>query len=187
MIAFSQTDIKRLVAYTSISHMGFVMIGIYAGTEAALIGVVVQMIAHGLVGRRAVHPVRARSTNACRRAICANMGGLWTRLPNLPPILLFFALASLGLPGLGNFVGEFLILSGTFVVAPWVAIVASSGSDLRRGVRADHGPARAARTDAGRRRRTRRCTFVDLTKRELAMMFDADCAAVGRRSAIRSR
>ena len=92
VVAFSQTDIKRLIAYTSVSHMGFVIIGIYAGTEQALQGVVVQMIAHGL------------SAGA-----------------------LFFSAASLGLPGLGNFVGEILILMGTFTVAPLIAILASSG------------------------------------------------------------
>jgi len=55
------------------------------------------------------------------------MGGLWPRWPNLPRMMLFFALASLGLPGLGNFIGEFLILSGTFTVAPWVVAAASAG------------------------------------------------------------
>jgi NADH-quinone oxidoreductase subunit M len=177
VIAFSQNDIKRLVAYTSISHMGFVVIGIYAGTEQALMGVVVQMIAHGL-SAGALFILCAQIHERLQTRDLRNMGGLWTRLPNLPRILLFFALASLGLPGLGNFVGEFLILSGTFVVAPWVAIVASSGLILAAVYalimvrRALHGPMQGAVADPS-------LTFGDLTRGQLAMMLTLIALLVG--------
>lgn len=126
VLAFAQTDLKRLVAYSGISHMGFVMIGLYAGTEQALQGVVVQMIAHGLSAAALFMLCGELQTRLQTRDLAA-MGGLWSRIPGLPPLLLFFALASLGLPGLGNFVGEFLILLGTFQTAPLVTVIAASG------------------------------------------------------------
>ena len=177
VIAFSQTDIKRLVAYTSISHMGFVVIGIYAGTEAALIGVVVQMIAHGL-SAGALFILCGEIHERLKTRDLREMGGLWTRLPYLPPFLLFFALASLGLPGLGNFVGEFLILTGTFVVAPWVAVAASSGLifavvyALIMVQRALQGPVHGAVANAA-------LNFADLNGRELAMMLALITLLVG--------
>ena len=168
VIAFAQTDLKRLVAYTSVSHMGFVVIGIYAGTQQALYGVVVQMIAHGL-SAGALFILCGEIQERLKTRDLRDMGGLWTRLPNLPPILLFFALATLGLPGLGNFVGEFLILSGTFVVAPSIAVVASSGLIFAVAYalivvqRALHGPMHGAVANTA-------LGFVDLSRRELSMM-----------------
>jgi len=107
LMAFAQTDIKRLVAYTSISHMGFVLIGIYAGTTQALQGVVIQMIAHG-ISAGAMFILCGEIYERLHTRDLRKMGGLWARFPYLPPIALFFAMASLGLPGMGNFVGEFL-------------------------------------------------------------------------------
>jgi NADH-quinone oxidoreductase subunit M len=125
-MAFAQTDIKRLVAYTSISHMGFVLIGIYAGTTQALQGVVVQMIAHG-ISAGALFILCGEIYERLHTRDLRKMGGLWSRFPYLPPIVLFFCAASLGLPGLGNFVGEFLILLGTFKVNIPVTLFAASG------------------------------------------------------------
>jgi len=126
VLAFAQTDIKRLVAYTSISHMGFVLVGIYAGTEQALQGVVINMLAHG-ISAGALFMLCGEIYERLHTRDLRDMGGLWARFPFLPPIALFFGAASLGLPGMGNFVGEFLILLGTFKVAPVVAIVAATG------------------------------------------------------------
>jgi len=165
VVAFSQTDIKRLVAYTSVSHMGFVIIGIYAGTEQALQGVVVQMIAHGL-SAGALFILCGEIYERLHTRDLREMGGLWARLPYLPPIMLFFSAASLGLPGLGNFVGEFLILAGTFGVAPLVTIVATTGLILAAVYslilvqKAFHG---APREGSG--------MLEDLNPRELAMML----------------
>ncbi len=126
VLAFAQTDIKRLVAYTSISHMGYVLIGIYAGSEMALKGAVVQMIAHGL-SASALFILCGQLYERLHTRDMREMGGLWARLPWLPPLALFFAAASLGLPGTGNFVGEFLILAGSFAAAPLVVVLATAG------------------------------------------------------------
>ncbi|HCT40012.1 MAG TPA: NADH-quinone oxidoreductase subunit M [Moraxellaceae bacterium] len=126
VLACAQTDIKRLIAYTSISHMGFVLIGIYAGNAMALQGVVIQMLAHGL-SAGALFILCGEIYERLHTRDLREMGGLWSRLRYLPPIALFFTAASLGMPGLGNFVGEFLILMGTYKIAPVVAIVATGG------------------------------------------------------------
>src|SRR5690606_21582579 len=113
LVAFAQTDIKRLVAYTSISHMGFVMIAIYSGSELALQGAVVQMIAHGL-SAAGLFILCGQLYERLHTRDLRLMGGLWGRLRYLPGVMLFFSVASLGMPGTGNFVGEFLILIGSF-------------------------------------------------------------------------
>jgi NADH-quinone oxidoreductase subunit M len=126
LLAFSQNDVKRMVAYTSISHMGFVLVGIYAGTEQALQGVVIQMLAHG-ISAGALFILCGEIQERLHTRDLREMGGLWANFSYLPPIALFFAAASLGLPGLGNFVGEFLILLGSYKAAPVVTIFATSG------------------------------------------------------------
>jgi NADH-quinone oxidoreductase subunit M len=126
VLACAQTDIKRLVAYTSVSHMGFVLIGIYAGNTMALQGVVIQMLAHGL-SAGALFILCGEIYERMHTRDLREMGGLWTRLRYLPPIALFFTAASLGMPGLGNFVGEILILMGAYQIDPIVTIVATGG------------------------------------------------------------
>ncbi|UFH51428.1 NADH-quinone oxidoreductase subunit M [Pseudomonas sp. KNUC1026] len=125
-LAFAQTDIKRLIAYSSVSHMGFVLIAIYSGSQQALQGAVIQMLAHGL-SAAALFILSGQLYERMHTRDFREMGGLWARIPYLPAISLFFAAASLGLPGTGNFVGEFLILLGSFKVAPWVSAIATSG------------------------------------------------------------
>ena len=109
MLAFAQDDMKRLVAYTSISHLGFVLLGIYAGNALALQGAIVQMLAHGLSTGALFILVGALQERLHTRDM-RQLGGLWSTAPRIGAIGLFFAIASLGLPGLGNFVGEFLVL-----------------------------------------------------------------------------
>lgn len=125
-LAMVQTDIKRFVAYTSISHMGFVMLGIYAGTVTALQGVVVQMLAHGL-STGALFVLCGELYERIHTRDFDKMGGLSKRAPRYATALTFFCVASLGLPGTGNFLGEFLILLGTYKVAPWTTAVAATG------------------------------------------------------------
>ncbi|TWI53115.1 NADH-quinone oxidoreductase subunit M [Pseudomonas duriflava] len=125
-LSFAQTDIKRLVAYSSVSHMGFVLIGIYSGSQHALQGVVIQMIAHGL-SAAGLFILCGQLYERLHTRDMREMGGLWGRLPYLPAISLFFASASLGLPGTGNFVGEFLILMGAFPVVPIIVVIATFG------------------------------------------------------------
>lgn len=124
--AFGQTDLKRLVAYTSISHMGFVLLGIFAWNELSIQGALIVIVAHGLSTGALFALVGAIENRLHTRRI-DHMGGLWTIWPRLSGIGLFLAIASLGLPGLANFVGEFLVLLGTFRVAPIYAIIGSGG------------------------------------------------------------
>jgi NADH-quinone oxidoreductase subunit M len=145
VMTFAQTDIKRLVAFSSISHMGFVMVGIYAGTQQALQGVVMQMLAHG-ISAGGLFILCGEIYERLHTRDLTKMGGLWARFPYLPPIALVFAVASLGLPGLGNFVGEFLILLGTWTVSPLITCIAATGLILAAVYslimvqRAFHGP-----------------------------------------------
>ncbi len=177
VVAFSQADIKRLIAYTGISHMGFVLIGIYAGTEQALIGVVVQMIAHGL-SAAALFILCGEIHERYGTRDMRQLGGLSTPMSNLPRLFMFFALATLGLPGLGNFVGEFLILSGAFSVAPLIAITASVGLilsvlySLIMVQRTLHGPLRASTNNPSP-------SPVDLSWRELTIVVSLLILLVG--------
>ena len=129
LAAFAQTDIKRLIAYSSVSHMGFILIAIYSGSEMALQGAVVQMVAHGL-SASALFILSGQLYERVHTRDFRAMGGIWGRMPWLPAISLFFAAAALGLPGTGNFVGEILILLGTFKAFPWIAALATIGMVL---------------------------------------------------------
>jgi NADH-quinone oxidoreductase subunit M len=125
--AFAQNDIKRLVAYTSISHMGFiVLVGLCRHPRLALQGVIMQILAHG-ISAAGLFILCGELYERLDTRDLRKMGGLWARFSNLPPIALFFIFASLGLPGLGNFLGEFLILLGTFSTHPGVTVVATGG------------------------------------------------------------
>ncbi|WP_313653909.1 NADH-quinone oxidoreductase subunit M [Pantoea sp.] len=125
-MAFSQTDIKRLIAYTSISHMGFVLIAIYTGSQLALQGAVIQMIAHGL-SAAALFILCGQLYERLHTRDMRQMGGLWSRIKWIPGLSLFFAVANLGMPGTGNFVGEFMILTGSFQVVPTIIVIATFG------------------------------------------------------------
>jgi NADH-quinone oxidoreductase subunit M len=126
ILAFSQRDMKRLVAYSSVSHMGFVLLGIYALNTIAMQGAVMQLIAHGLSTAALFALVGALQHRLHTRDM-TQMGGLWALVPRLAATALFFAVASLGLPGLGNFVAEFLVLTGSFPVSRWLTVIAALG------------------------------------------------------------
>jgi NADH-quinone oxidoreductase subunit M len=126
MLAFAQTDLKRLVAYTSVSHLGFVLLGVFARNDEGLRGAVVQMLCHGLSTGALFMLVGALQDRLGTRDM-RRMGGLWTKAPALSIAALILALASLGLPGMGNFVGEFLVLLGTYRVSAALAAVGSVG------------------------------------------------------------
>ena len=106
--------------------MGFVLIGIYSGSLLALQGAVIQMLAHG-VSAAALFILSGQLYERLHTRDMREMGGLWSKIAYLPAISLFFAAASLGLPGTGNFVGEFLILMGSFASFPWVTAIATTG------------------------------------------------------------
>jgi NADH-quinone oxidoreductase subunit M len=126
VLAFAQTDFKRLVAYSSVSHMGFVLLGLYAWNILAVQGAVMQMVAHGLSTAALFMTAGALQQRLHTRDM-RRMGGLWQNMPRMGATAMFFMLASLGLPGLGNFVAEFLVLVGLFAVNPWLAAVAAIG------------------------------------------------------------
>lgn len=125
-LAFAQDDFKRLVAYSSISHMGFVLLGVFSWNQLAVQGAVVQMIAHGFSTAALFMLAGALQERLHTRAL-DRMGGLWSRAPRMGAVTLFFVVASLGMPGLGNFVGEFLVLLGAFRVDPLLTVLAALG------------------------------------------------------------
>jgi len=126
VLAVAQTDIKRLVAYTSVSHMGFVLLGVFAGNEIALEGAVIQMISHG-ISTGALFVLAGLLQERMHTREISQMGGLWETMPALSGAGLLFAMASLGLPGLGDFVGEFLVLLGAYRANIGLTAVATLG------------------------------------------------------------
>jgi NADH-quinone oxidoreductase subunit M len=126
ILAVAQTDLKRLVAYTSVSHMGFVLLGVFAGNEIALEGAVIQMISHG-ISTGALFVLAGLLQERMHTREISEMGGLWETMPALSGAGLVFAMASLGLPGLGDFVGEFLVLLGAYRANVSLTVVATLG------------------------------------------------------------
>jgi len=126
MLAFSQTDLKRLIAYTSVSHMGFVILGVFSFNEVAYQGVVMQMITHG-ISTGALFMMAGAIQERIHTRDLKEMGGFWQKAPKMGAVGLVFVMASLGLPGLGNFVAEFLVLLGTYQASFWASILAATG------------------------------------------------------------
>jgi NADH-quinone oxidoreductase subunit M len=126
ILAYAQTDFKRLIAYTSVSHLGFVLLGVFAFNELGLTGAIVQMVCHG-VSTGALFMIAGLLQERTHTRQMTRMGGLWTTVPTMAGMGLFFALASLGLPGLGNFVGEFLVLLGAYGLRPVMVVPAVLG------------------------------------------------------------
>jgi NADH-quinone oxidoreductase subunit M len=125
-LAFAQVDFKRLIAYTSVSHMGFIMLGVFSFNELAYQGVVMQMIAHG-ISTGALFILAGQLYERIHTRDMNQMGGLWDKAPVMGAIVLIFSMASLGLPGLGNFIAEILILIGVFKTNVLMACLASTG------------------------------------------------------------
>jgi NADH-quinone oxidoreductase subunit M len=125
-VAYAQLDMKRLVAYSSVGHMGFVALGIAAWSPVALSGAVLQMVNHGITTAAMFALVGMLDERSGTREIEA-FGGLWGKVPKFSFFFLFFAMASAGLPLLNNFVGEFLILAGTFRGHQLAAVIAFLG------------------------------------------------------------
>jgi NADH-quinone oxidoreductase subunit M len=121
-----QPDLKKLVAYSSVSHLGFVMLGIFTLTPQGLVGGVIQMINHGL-STGALFLMVGMIYERRHTRLIADFGGLWTVMPAFSALFLVVSLSSLGLPGLNGFVGEFLILLGAFQVNRPVAVLATTG------------------------------------------------------------
>ncbi|MEC9206579.1 MAG: NADH-quinone oxidoreductase subunit M, partial [Pseudomonadota bacterium] len=126
LVALAQEDMKKLIAYSSVAHMGFVTIGIFTLTYQGVQGAVVQMISHGFVSGALFLCVGVIYDRIHTREI-TRYGGLVERMPKYALVFMVFMLASVGLPGTSGFVGEFLILVGAFEANTWVAALATIG------------------------------------------------------------
>jgi NADH-quinone oxidoreductase subunit M len=126
VVALVQTDIKRLVAYSSVSHLGFVVLGIFAGTVQGMTGGVIQMVNHGL-STGALFLLVGMLYERTHTRDLGKLGGLASKTPVLAGFFLVVALSSLGLPGLNGFVGEFLILLGSFDTSALLTVIGSLG------------------------------------------------------------
>jgi NADH-quinone oxidoreductase subunit M len=126
LVALVQEDMKKLIAYSSVAHMGFVTMGIFAVTTQGVAGGIFQMISHGLVSGALFLCVGVVYDRVHTREIAA-YGGLVNRMPLYAAVFMVFTLANVGLPGTSGFIGEFLALIGTFRVNTWVATFATLG------------------------------------------------------------
>jgi len=129
LVALVQEDVKKLIAYSSVAHMGFVTMGIFAVTAQGVAGGIFQMISHGIVSAALFLCVGVIYDRMHTREIAA-YGGLVNRMPLYAFVFMVFTLANVGLPGTSGFVGEFLTLIGTFRVNNWVATLATIGTIL---------------------------------------------------------
>ncbi len=163
VLAYGQTDVKRLVAYTSVSHLGFVLLGIFIGTPLAIAGAFITMIAHG-ISTGSMFMICGMVQERTHTRDMDRLGGLWETIPRLSGSAMFFMLASVGLPGIGDFVGEFLVLLGTYQVSHMLAALATIGVlcstfyGLKFIARGFHGPNR------------NQWKLADLSAREILLM-----------------
>ncbi len=132
LVALAQEDMKKLIAYSSVAHMGFVTMGIFAANMQGIQGGIIQMISHGIVSGALFICVGIIYDRMHTRMI-ADYGGLVNRMPVYAFAFMVFTLANVGLPGTSGFVGEFLTIVGVFQVNTWVALIAATGVILSAG------------------------------------------------------
>ncbi|THD82843.1 NADH-quinone oxidoreductase subunit M [Aliigemmobacter aestuarii] len=126
LVALAQEDMKKLIAYSSVAHMGYVTMGIFAANQQGIDGAIFQMLSHGFISGALFLCVGVIYDRMHTREIDA-YGGLVVRMPAYALVFMFFTMANVGLPGTSGFIGEFLTLMGIFKVNTWVAAVATSG------------------------------------------------------------
>jgi NADH-quinone oxidoreductase subunit M len=126
LVAFRQTDIKKLIAYSSVAHMGFVTMGIFSGNDVGVQGAIFQMLSHGVISGALFLCVGVVYDRMHTREI-AFYGGLVNRMPWYAATFMLFTMGNVGLPGTSGFVGEILTMTGTYQVSTWTALVAASG------------------------------------------------------------
>jgi NADH-quinone oxidoreductase subunit M len=126
LVALIQTDMKKLIAYSSVAHMGFVTMGIFAANQQGVDGAIFQMISHGFISGALFLCVGIIYDRMHTREIDA-YGGLVNRMPVYALLFMLFTMANVGLPGTSGFVGEFLTIMGVYQVNTWVAFVAATG------------------------------------------------------------
>jgi len=126
LVALMQEDIKKLIAYSSVAHMGFVTMGIFAANKQGVDGAMFQMLSHGFISGALFLCVGVVYDRLHTREIAA-YGGLASRMPIYATVMMLFTLANVGLPGTSGFVGEFLTMVGVYRVSTWAAFGAATG------------------------------------------------------------
>ncbi len=143
IVSFPQPDMKRLVAYSSISHMGFIVLGLFALNTEGIQGAILQMVNHG-VSTGALFLLVGLIYERRHTRLMEHFGGLWKVMPIYASLTLIVTLSSIGLPGLNGFVGEFTILLGAFhstvLGSPWYAVIGVLGVILGRHLSPDDVP-----------------------------------------------
>jgi NADH-quinone oxidoreductase subunit M len=129
LVALAQEDMKKLIAYSSVAHMGFVTVGIFTANQQGVVGAIIQMLSHGVVSAALFLCVGVVYDRMHSRDI-ATYGGLVNRMPKYAAVFMLFMLASVGLPGTSGFVGEILIMVGAFKANTWVAALIATGMIL---------------------------------------------------------
>jgi NADH-quinone oxidoreductase subunit M len=126
LVAFRQTDVKKLIAYSSVAHMGFVTMGIFSGNAQGEQGAIYQMISHGVISGALFLCVGVIYDRMHTREINF-YGGLVTRMPFYAAVFMLFTMGNVGLPGTSGFVGEILTMTGTYQASTWTALLAATG------------------------------------------------------------
>lgn len=163
LVALAQEDMKKLIAYSSVAHMGFVTMGIFTGTEQGIEGALFQMLSHGFISGALFLCVGVVYDRMHTREIAA-YGGLVHRMPFYAFFFLFFTMGNVGLPGVSGFVGEFLTMAGAFKVNSWIAFFAAFGVIL---------------SAAYALRLFRQVMYGDLTKEPLMTITDVNARELG--------
>jgi NADH-quinone oxidoreductase subunit M len=174
LVAFAQEDIKKLIAYSSVAHMGFVTMGIFAANEQGVQGAVFQMISHGVVSAALFLGVGVIYDRMHTRDIAA-YGGLADRMPIYAFVFMVFTMANVGLPGTSGFVGEFLTLMGAYRANTWVAFLATFGVI----VSAAYGLWLYRRVIFGKLEKANLKAIADMTPREIAVMAPLVILTIG--------
>ncbi|MEP3295464.1 MAG: NADH-quinone oxidoreductase subunit M [Pseudoruegeria sp.] len=164
LVALVQSDMKKLIAYSSVAHMGYVTMGIFSANQQGIDGAIFQMISHGFISGALFLCVGVIYDRMHTREIDA-YGGLVNRMPAYAMIFMFFTMANVGLPGTSGFVGEFLTLMGAFQANTWVAMIATSGVILS----AAYGLWLYRRVAMGDLIKESLKSITDMTKRERAI------------------
>jgi NADH-quinone oxidoreductase subunit M len=165
MVAFAQEDVKKLIAYSSVAHMGFVTMGVFTLTVQGVQGGIFQMLSHGIISSALFLCVGVIYDRMHTREIAA-YGGLADRMPIYAACFMLFTMANVGLPGTSGFVGEFLSLTGAFAVNTWVALFATSGVVLS----AAYGLWLYRRVVFGKLEKPALVNILDVSPREIAVL-----------------
>jgi NADH-quinone oxidoreductase subunit M len=126
LVAMMQTDVKKLIAYSSVAHMGFVTMGMFSGNVEGVQGAIFLMFSHGIVSAALFLGVGVLYDRLHTREIAA-FGGLVNNMPRFAVVFMVFTMANVGLPGTSGFIGEFLTIVGTFRVSSVTAVLAATG------------------------------------------------------------